>query len=75
MTAIEQTSRTRGALTLSECEQFLIHEARLLDEARFDDWLALYVEKSWFMTAFVIDAGEARGFRHARIPAACGIFE
>ena len=48
MTAIEQTSRTRGALTLSECEQFLIHEARLLDEARFDEWLALFTPDAWY---------------------------
>src|SRR5437588_12237559 len=26
-------------LTASECEEFLIHEARLLDEGRFDEWL------------------------------------
>lgn len=25
-----------------ECESFLLHEARLLDEAKFDDWLALF---------------------------------
>jgi len=25
-----------------ECEDFLLHEARLLDEARFDEWLALF---------------------------------
>ena len=25
-----------------DCEAFLIYEARLLDEARFDDWLALF---------------------------------
>lgn len=24
------------------CEDFLLHEARLLDEAKFDDWLALF---------------------------------
>lgn len=24
------------------CEDFLVHEARLLDEAKFDDWLALF---------------------------------
>jgi benzoate/toluate 1,2-dioxygenase beta subunit len=29
-------------LTLKECEDFLLHEARLLDEARFDEWLALF---------------------------------
>lgn len=28
--------------TLAACEAFLVHEARLLDEARFDEWLALY---------------------------------
>src|SRR4051794_30629044 len=48
MTAIEQTSRSRGALTFSECEQLLIHEARLLDEARFDDWLALFTHDAWY---------------------------
>jgi 3-phenylpropionate/cinnamic acid dioxygenase small subunit len=25
-----------------ECESFLLHEARLLDDAKFDDWLALF---------------------------------
>ena len=33
------------AMDISElrgCEAFLIHEARLLDEARFDEWLALF---------------------------------
>jgi 3-phenylpropionate/cinnamic acid dioxygenase small subunit len=25
-----------------DCESFLLHEARLLDEAKFDDWLALF---------------------------------
>jgi benzoate/toluate 1,2-dioxygenase beta subunit len=25
-----------------ECDAFLLHEARLLDEAKFDDWLALF---------------------------------
>lgn len=25
-----------------DCEDFLLHEARLLDEAKFDDWLALF---------------------------------
>lgn len=25
-----------------DCEEFLLHEARLLDEAKFDDWLALF---------------------------------
>ena len=25
-----------------DCEEFLLYEARLLDEAKFDDWLALF---------------------------------
>jgi 3-phenylpropionate/cinnamic acid dioxygenase small subunit len=25
-----------------DCESFLLHEARLLDEAKFDDWLSLF---------------------------------
>ena len=36
------------ALTLAECEQFLIHEARLLDESRFDEWLALFTADAWY---------------------------
>jgi len=28
----------------AECERFLVHEAWLLDDARFDDWLALFTE-------------------------------
>ena len=28
----------------SECERFLIHEARLLDDRRFRDWMALFTE-------------------------------
>jgi benzoate/toluate 1,2-dioxygenase subunit beta len=29
-------------VTRDDAEQFLIHEARLLDERRFDEWLALF---------------------------------
>jgi benzoate/toluate 1,2-dioxygenase beta subunit len=36
------------ALDVHACEQFLIHEARLLDEARFDDWLALFTADAWY---------------------------
>src|SRR4029077_19625082 len=35
-------------LDLHRCEQFLIHEARLLDEAKFDDWLALFTPAAWY---------------------------
>lgn len=31
-----------------EIEIFLIHEARLLDERRFDDWLALFTDDGWY---------------------------
>ena len=38
-----------AGLSRSECESFLVHEARLLDEARFDEWLALFTDQahSW----------------------------
>jgi 3-phenylpropionate/cinnamic acid dioxygenase small subunit len=35
-------------LDASACEQFLIFEARLLDEARFDEWLALFTPDAWY---------------------------
>jgi len=38
----------RNPLDLAGCEQFLLHEARLLDEARFDDWLALFTSDAWY---------------------------
>lgn len=36
------------ALDLDRCERFLLHEARLLDEAKFDDWLALFTPDGWY---------------------------
>src|SRR5215831_16046735 len=36
------THRRAEALDLNRCERFLQHEARLLDEGKFDDWLALF---------------------------------
>src|SRR5579871_6545756 len=33
---------------LAECEMFLVEEARLLDEGRFADWLALFTESAWY---------------------------
>jgi ethylbenzene dioxygenase subunit beta len=38
----------RAAPDAATCEQFLIHEARLLDEARFDEWLALFTSDAWY---------------------------
>jgi 3-phenylpropionate/cinnamic acid dioxygenase small subunit len=37
-----------AALDLHRCEQFLIHEARLLDDGKFDDWLALFTAEAWY---------------------------
>jgi 3-phenylpropionate/cinnamic acid dioxygenase small subunit len=53
------TTRTRSAgqkqdvgqadlLDLARCEQFLVEEAQLLDEARFDDWLDLFTADAWY---------------------------
>src|SRR2546429_9432886 len=36
------THRVIEALDLHRCERFLQHEARLLDEGKFDEWLALF---------------------------------
>jgi 3-phenylpropionate/cinnamic acid dioxygenase small subunit len=36
------THRAPEALDLNRCERFLQHEARLLDEGKFDEWLALF---------------------------------
>ena len=41
-------SRTEPALDIHRCEQFLQHEARLLDESKFDDWLALFTLDAWY---------------------------
>ena len=35
-------------LGVAECEQFLVHEARLLDEGRFNEWLALFTADAWY---------------------------
>jgi 3-phenylpropionate/cinnamic acid dioxygenase small subunit len=35
-------------LDLRRCEQFLLHEARLLDEGKFDEWLALFTLDAWY---------------------------
>lgn len=33
---------------LRRIETFLIHEARLLDERRFDEWLSLFADDGWY---------------------------
>ncbi len=48
MTIIESSRDVTRGLPIAEmfelraCEAFLIHEARLLDDGHFDDWLALF---------------------------------
>jgi 3-phenylpropionate/cinnamic acid dioxygenase small subunit len=37
-----------SAIDLSECEEFLIYEARLLDEGRFEEWLNLFAPDAWY---------------------------
>src|ERR1700689_4271731 len=45
-----RTSRlpARQSLDLERCEQFLLHEARLLDDGKFDAWLALFTPEAWY---------------------------
>jgi 3-phenylpropionate/cinnamic acid dioxygenase small subunit len=38
----------RQRLDLRNCEQFLLHEARLLDDGKFDDWLTLFTADAWY---------------------------
>jgi 3-phenylpropionate/cinnamic acid dioxygenase small subunit len=38
----------RQSPDLQHCEQFLLHEARLLDDGKFDDWLALFTPEAWY---------------------------
>ncbi len=40
--------KTASALSRADAEDFLIHEARLLDEARFDEWLALFTAEAHY---------------------------
>jgi 3-phenylpropionate/cinnamic acid dioxygenase small subunit len=37
-----------ASLSLAECAAFLVHEAELLDERKFEDWLALFTENAWY---------------------------
>jgi 3-phenylpropionate/cinnamic acid dioxygenase small subunit len=41
-------STPAAAFDTAECEQFLIYEARLLDEGRFDQWLGLFTSDAWY---------------------------
>ena len=46
--ASAQPSAGSAAPNAYECEQFLVHEARLLDEGRFDAWLDLFTADAWY---------------------------
>lgn len=35
-------------ITAAEAEAFLVHEARLLDDGQFEDWLALFTGEAWY---------------------------
>jgi benzoate/toluate 1,2-dioxygenase beta subunit len=45
-----RSSRLPAQQTLDvyACERFLQHEAQLLDDGRFDDWLALFTPEAWY---------------------------
>lgn len=49
-----------AAIDLKPFETFLIHEARLLDEGFFDDWLALFTADARYWVP--IEAGQANPF-------------
>ena len=48
--ALRPTVGVTGRVSLDRdiCEAFLVQEARLLDEARFHDWLALFTPDAWY---------------------------
>lgn len=41
-------ARKIAGLSRADAEDFLIHEARLLDDARFDEWLALFTPEAHY---------------------------
>ena len=48
--ALGRTARlpAQQRLDAHRCEQFLLQEARLLDDGKFDDWLALFTPDAWY---------------------------
>jgi ethylbenzene dioxygenase subunit beta len=44
----DRAQPTSAALDLHRCMLFLEHEARMLDEAKFGDWLALFTADAWY---------------------------
>src|SRR5262245_320419 len=45
---VPRQPRAAEALDLARCERFLLHEARVLVEGKFDDWLALFTPDAWY---------------------------
>jgi 3-phenylpropionate/cinnamic acid dioxygenase small subunit len=43
-----RATRVPAMLDQHRCEHFLMHEARLLDEGKFDDWLSLFADDGWY---------------------------
>jgi len=48
----------RQPLDLHRCEAFLLHEARLLDDGKFDDWLALFTADAWYWVPSELDQAD-----------------
>ncbi len=46
--ASSHASSPPAPLNVFECEQLLLREARLLDEARFDEWLGMFAPDAWY---------------------------
>lgn len=42
-------------LDLAQCEEFLVHEARLLDDGRFDEWLKLFTPEARYWVPSQVD--------------------
>ncbi len=53
-TIVEATGPT---LASPEIEAFLLHEARLLDERRWDEWLSMFSDDGWYWVP--IEEGQA----------------
>src|SRR5580698_8354590 len=49
----------RQSLDQDRCEQFLLHEARLLDDGKFDAWLALFTAEAWYWVPSEPDQADA----------------
>lgn len=45
-----------AGIAIRDIELFLFHEARLLDEGRYADWLALFTDDAWYWVP--IEAGQ-----------------